>query len=357
MLCFTVCTFLLAELAAGARILDVGEEVLNAHERGQRSLSKDSHMEALVEVLLQKEDAELKIHDEKRSRMNCEWPAALDGRYTDQYEVGKGATACVYLAKDTEGKPVAVKLSKSANKLNSWRSECRKMQNLHLKACKTGPEALGLMETYIPTCLEVGGTNNEPYYVMHAAGTQRIAKVGHPSQDDQIKIFSQLVAALYALHGQGWGHNDLHGGNVVLDGSRLSLIDFGGLRTLDKSSTGATKRDGNRLWEHAGKVGRCGKESIWDSHNKPPGSGKAKTQDLQKRATNLKECLKKWWSADDKFIAALDKVLQADISGERDQHLTELFQTKFVQDHLPGLDNHFQWLAADTCEPIKGSIA
>jgi len=149
---------------------------------------------------------------------------------------------------DIEGKPVAIKLSKSAGKLDSWKSECRKMQNMHLKACKTGPEALGLMETYIPTCLEVGGTKNEPYYVMHAAGTQRIAKAarGHLSQEDQTKIFSQLVAALYALHSQGWGHNDLHGGNVVLDGSRLSLIDFGSVKTLDNSNTGGTKRDGKK---------------------------------------------------------------------------------------------------------------
>jgi len=353
MLCFTICAFLLAELAPGAaaaRILDSSEEVLNADKGDQRSLSTDTHVEALVEMLLRKENAELNIHDEKQFRMNCQWPAELKAKYTDQYEVGKGATACVYLAKDTEGKPVAVKLSKSANKLESWKKECRKMQNVHLNACKIGPEALGLMETYIPTCLEVGGTSNEPYYVMHAAGTQRIGKTAKKlSQEDQVKVFSQLVAALYALHSQGWGHNDLHGGNVVLDGSRLSLIDFGSLRPLDTSKTRNSKRDGNRLWEHAAAVGHCGKDSQWDRH--------AQNNDLQKRATKLKECLKKGWSVDDNFITALDKVLQADISSEKNQHLTELFQTKFVQDHLPAVDNHFQWLAADTCKPIKGSVA
>jgi len=352
--CFAILTFLfeLASVATAHRILDTSEEVLNAHESDQLSLSTDSHMEALVEVLLRQEDVEAQIDDEKQIRTNCQWPAALEGRYTDQYEVGKGATACVYLAKDSEGKIVAVKLSKSAGKLESWRSECQKMQRLHLDACKTGPDALGLMETYIPTCLEVGGSKNEPYYVMHAAGTQRIAKAArtaHLSQADQTKVFSQLVAALYALHSQGWGHNDLHGGNVVLDGSRLSLIDFGSVKTIDRSNTGGSNRDGNRLWEHTAALGRCGKPSFWDRHAKKP--------DLQKRATKLKDCLKKWWSVDDAFITTLDKVLQADISGEKDQHLAELFQTKFVQDHLPQVDHHFQWLAADTCKPIKGSIA
>merc|ERR1719433_102910 len=107
-------------------------------------------MAALVEALLRKDHAEAQIDDEKQFRTNCQWPAALKSRYTDQYEVGKGATACVYLAKDIEGKLVAVKLSKSAGKLESWRWECQKMQRLHLNACRnrTDPEAFRLMETY-----------------------------------------------------------------------------------------------------------------------------------------------------------------------------------------------------------------
>jgi len=281
--CFAIFTFLYAELAPVAtahRILDASEEVLNAHEGDRLSLSTDIHMEALMMMLLRKEDAEAEIGDEKQVRTNCQWPEALEGRYTHQYEVGKGATACAYLAKDNEGKPVAVKLSKSAGKLDSWRSECREMQNLHHNACKTGPDALGLMETYIPTCLEVGGTENEPFYVMHAAGTQRISKAAkHLSQADQPKVFSQLVAAQYALHSQGWGHNDLHGGNVVLDGSRLSLIDFGSVKTLDHSHTGGSTRDGNRLWEHAGALGRCGKPSQWNRH--------ASKEDLQKHSRSV----------------------------------------------------------------------
>jgi len=344
-----ICSFLFAGLAPVATARRTWSDIAEA-------LDTDSHMAALVEILLQNEDVEVKSDDEKLFRSGCRWPAALQSRYTGEHEVGKGATACVYLATDTEGRTVAVKLAKSANKLEKWREECQNMQKLHLSACASGPNALSLMETYVPTCLEVGGTQNDPYYVMHAAGSKRISKAakakegkGALSTADQIKVFSQLVAALYALHSQGWSHNDLHGGNVVLEGSKLSLIDFGSVRTYSSSKTEGSKRDGNRLWEHTAKLAKCGKTSLWKK--------KAGKQELQKHVKNLKECLRNKWSVDDAFISALDIVLQADIEGERNQHMTELFQSKFVQDHLPDLDNQFQWLAAETCQPVKGSIA
>lgn len=347
--CLMICSFLsagLAPVATAHRTLSDIAEVLDI----------DSQMSALVEILLQNEDVEMKSDDEKLFGSGCRWPAALHSRYTGEHEVGKGATACVYLATDMEGKTVAVKLAKSANKLEKWREECQNMQKLHLSACASGPNALSLMETYVPTCLEVGGTQNDPYYVMHAAGSQRISKAakakegkGALSTADQIKIFSQFVAALYALHSVGWGHNDLHGGNVVLQGSRLSLIDFGSLRTYSSSKTQGSKRDGNRLWEHTAKLAKCGKASLWQK--------KASNDVLQQHADNLKQCLRNKWSVDEAFISDLDIVLQADIGGEQNQHMTELFRNKFVQDHLPDLDNQFQWLAAETCQPIKGSIA
>jgi len=314
-------------------------------------LDTAGQMSALVETLLQNEDVEVKSDDEKLLRTDCRWPSELKNRYTGEHEVGKGATACVYLATDKEGKAVAVKLAKSANRLGAWRKECQTMQKLHLSACASGPTSLSLMETYVPTCLEVGGTQNDPYYVMHAAGSQRIAKAAKATRStaEQIKVFSQLVAALHALHSQGWGHNDLHGGNVVLEGSKLSLIDFGSVKQYSSSNTKGTTRDGNRLWEHTAKLAKCGKTSLWER--------KAKSDVLQEHANNLKACLRKWWNVDDAFISALDMVLQADIGSERNQHVTELFHSKFVQDHLPDNDNQFRWLAAKTCQPIQGSIA
>jgi len=339
-----ICLFLLAEVAPVATAHRMSSDFAEV-------LDTAGQMSAFVETLLQNEDVEVKSDDEKLLRTDCRWPSELKNRYTGEHEVGKGATACVYLATDKEGKAVAVKLAKSANRLGAWRKECQTMQKLHLSACASGPTSLSLMETYVPTCLEVGGTQNDPYYVMHAAGSQRIAKAAKATRStaEQIKVFSQLVAALHALHSQGWGHNDLHGGNVVLEGSKLSLIDFGSVKQYSSSNTKGTTRDGNRLWEHTAKLAKCGKTSLWER--------KAKSDVLQEHANNLKACLRKWWNVDDAFISALDMVLQADIGSERNQHVTELFHSKFVQDHLPHNDNQFRWLAAKTCQPIQGSIA
>lgn len=312
-----------------------------------------SGMEALVASLLEREDAEASSAGEHL--LNCQWPQELKGRYTDQYQVGTGATACVYLAKDQHGKMVAVKLAKSGGKLKKWTSECSAMQRLHLDACKakTDGQALKLMETYIPTCLEVGGTKNDPYYVMQAAGTQRIGHVGSSklSSADRISVFAQLVAAVYALHssGKGWSHNDLHGGNAVLDGARVALIDFGSLRTLGDAKQAGSKRDGNRLWEHTATIFKCGPDATWDR--------KAAKDKQRTMAKKLKECLKQSWGADGAFLAALDTVLEADIESEADQHIKELYETSFVQKHLPATDDHFKWLNADTCKPTQGSLA
>jgi len=337
-------------------------------EAAATELTNTSAMGALIASLLEREDADVssdgkpkepKEPKEKKEKKECKWPAELEGRYTGQFKAGEGVTACVFLAKDAQGQTVAVKLSKSSGKLSKWTKECSMMQVLHLEACKAGGQMLNLMETYIPTCLEVGGLKKRAYYVMQAAGTERIRHIDKSkmSHADRISVFTQLIAAVYALHGSGWSHNDLHGGNAVLDGARLALIDFGHLRALAKAvQTGkptgkafGPSRDGSRLWQHTAKIAKCGKAASWD--------GKAAKDKQQKMAEALKACLKRSWDADEAFLTTLGKVLQADIESEADQHVKELYETGFVQKHLPATDDHFKWLDAGTCQPTQGRIA
>mmetsp|Transcript_82399 Transcript_82399/g.249892 ORF Transcript_82399/g.249892 Transcript_82399/m.249892 type:complete len:378 (+) Transcript_82399:78-1211(+) len=357
--------------AAASRVMDAlhakGADGL-LRETAATELTVTSGMEALIASLLEQEDAEAssvgkpKKHkepkepkDPNKPKKECKWPTELEARYTGQFKAGEGATACVFLAKDAHDQTVAVKLSKSAGRLDRWTKECSKMQRLHLEACKADGKMLKLMETYIPTCLEVGGLKDNSYYVMQAAGTERIRHIDKSkmSHADRISVFTQLIAAVYALHGSGWSHNDLHGGNAVLDGARLALIDFGGLRALANGKRTGSTRDGNRLWEHTAKIAKCGKGVIWDFKVKD----KAAKDRAQEMAKDLKECVKKSWDADEAFLTALGKVLQADIEGEADQHVRELYETGFVQKHLPATDDHFKWLDAGTCKPIQGKIA
>mmetsp|Transcript_82400 Transcript_82400/g.249897 ORF Transcript_82400/g.249897 Transcript_82400/m.249897 type:complete len:385 (+) Transcript_82400:78-1232(+) len=361
--------------AAASRVMDAlhakGADGL-LRETAATELTVTSGMEALIASLLEQEDAEAssvgkpKKHkepkepkDPNKPKKECKWPTELEARYTGQFKAGEGATACVFLAKDAHDQTVAVKLSKSAGRLDRWTKECSKMQRLHLEACKAGGQMLNLMETYIPTCLEVGGLKKRAYYVMQAAGTERIRYVDKAkmSRAERISVFAQLIAAVYALHGSGWSHNDLHGGNAVLDGARLALIDFGHLRALAKAvQTGkptgkafGPSRDGSRLWQHTAKIAKCGKAASWD--------GKAAKDKQQKMAEALKACLKRSWDADEAFLTTLGKVLQADIESEADQHVKELYETGFVQKHLPATDDHFKWLDAGTCQPTQGRIA
>merc|ERR1712083_550527 len=97
-----------------------------------------------------------------------------------------------------------------------------------------------LAERYLPTCLEVGGTDDAPYIIMHAApgkgiGSSFKSLAGEKGAD----VFSQLVGAVTAMHGVGYTHNDLHNQNIVImnvDAKHPALvfIDFGEVRPLSK---------------------------------------------------------------------------------------------------------------------------
>merc|ERR1719387_2025432 len=145
---------------------------------------------------------------------------------------GAGANGCVMLAKDTQngGVEVAIKVSKKPGNLKGWQDECRRAQRLHRTACSKGEEALKLAERYLPTCLDVGGTDQAPFIIMHAAEGKGIGSMASKlPKGDRASFFAQSVGAVTAMHGIGFSHNDLHNENVeILYGSStLVLIDFG----------------------------------------------------------------------------------------------------------------------------------
>merc|ERR1719262_610945 len=117
------------------------------------------------------------------------------------------------------------------------------MKRLRQAACKN-EEQMKLAERYLPSCLEVGGTNEAPYIIMHAAPPNGIgAAMNHLHGSAGAHVFAQLVGAVTAMHGVGYTHNDLHNQNVVVkmakDGSaELSLLDFGEVVPLARGGRG-----------------------------------------------------------------------------------------------------------------------
>lgn len=273
------------------------------------------------------------------------WPQELDGEFRDKFVVGSGATACVFLAYDQTDTLVAVKVGKSSSgkakeaSLKSWQAECSDMQSMRMKGCKAGSKMLQLHEQYLPTCTKVGPHANGAYYVMHAAGKKGIKdspNLGF-SLEQKKQVFAELVTSIYALHAVDLTHNDLHGTNIVLDDTQLALIDFGSLKTLERSWKRDYKRDSNAIWRWGAVLGDCPADATWPN---PP---------TRRAGDRFLACMKLFSGGEPQFMDAIGKVVDGDIRESKDHGVTALFKSKFVQDHMPTPKKHYPWVGTGDC--------
>jgi len=293
----------------------------------------------------------------------------LYSRFKNLKTAGSGANGCVLLANDKQrgGIQVAVKVVKRAStkaKFNDWQDECKRSRRLVEKACTAGEAAHALVERYLPVCLEVGGTFDAPFLVMHAAGgkglgdsAKGLAEAARPG------VFAQMVEAVGLLHGLGASHNDLHNQNViVLDGkpgTYLAVIDFGEVRKLSAGHRGGYKQDANLLARWAAKLAGCPKEAEYPFNSEWISVDK---KDQRKRA--LLECLQTKWGSEgeaiDAFLEALGKVIDSAYAFQHDKKLEmtatmvpELLQTQFIQSLLPAPEQFFPSPCGETDEKAK----
>lgn len=268
---------------------------------------------------------------------DCPFPTALRGRFTGEVMVGTGATACVFIAQDLTGHPVAVKVAKQASFMSMWQGECGQMQQIRLKSCWAGEDKHRLVQQYLPTCIELGIDGQYPWYVMHAAGRTGVEEIGGRFSVDEAKmVFSEMVAGIYALHGLAYSHNDLHGKNIVLDGTQLAVIDFGEIRPLAQAQRGpGLKRDANAIWTFGALLADC------------QCRGPACQAD-EKDATL--SCIQEKWNPDSASMMALTQLMDASASNEQEQYVEGVFNSNLVQNSLPSFNNQYPWDGAEGCE-------
>jgi len=275
------------------------------------------------------------------------WPAELDGEFSNVKAVGSGATACVFLAQDNTGTTVAVKVGKGGKgegRFNSWKDECESMQAMRMAGCHGGHELYALHQMYLPTCTKVARLKDSAYYVMHAAGVDTIGKatkLGYTAAQKRTAFF-QLIAAVYALHAVDLTHNDLHGNNACLDDTRgfthLALIDFGSLKTQERSWKRGYKRDSNAIWRHGAQLAECPEEAQW-----PRNSG-------EKQAQAFKECMNKFADGEPTFVKAMNTLIDGDVAEDTDHHIEGVYKSKLVQDNLPKNQVFYPWEGAGQCD-------
>ncbi len=149
-------------------------------------------------------------------------PNTLSGRYRIEREIGAGAMATVYLARDlTHDRDVAVQILR-ADLAESVGRE-RFLREIHLAAKLAHPHILPLFDS--------GDSDGALYYVMpnvqgHSLRDRLIADRQLPVAD-AVRIASEIAAALDHAHRQGIVHRDIKPENIMLQDGHALVADFG----------------------------------------------------------------------------------------------------------------------------------
>jgi tRNA A-37 threonylcarbamoyl transferase component Bud32/tetratricopeptide (TPR) repeat protein len=162
-------------------------------------------------------------------------PGILAGRYAIEREIGRGAMATVYLARDLRHeRPVAVKVlgPELARRLGSERF----LREIRIAATLQHPNVLPLYDS--------GEAEGFLYYVMpYIAGSTLRARLLAERRlpvAEALAIARETADALAHAHDAGIVHRDIKPENILLESGHAVVADFGIARALGAASAGAT---------------------------------------------------------------------------------------------------------------------
>jgi serine/threonine protein kinase len=162
---------------------------------------------------------------------------AFTGRYEVEREIGRGGNARIFLATDSNGLAVALKIlhpellvSVAADRFLREIKLCSRLNHPH-----------------IARLLDSGEQEWLVYYVMsYAEGLTLRERLdgGQFSIPDTLRLAADLLDALDHAHSQGIIHRDVKPANVVLSSEGAILLDFGIARAVIASGTDQLTRSG-----------------------------------------------------------------------------------------------------------------
>ena len=163
---------------------------------------------------------------------------AFDGRYQVESEIGRGGNARIFLARDPEGRQVALKIL-HPELLVSVAAD-RFLREIKL--------ASQLSHPHIARLLDSGERDWLVYYVMDFVDGQTLRERLDSSRQlsiaETLRIASDLLDALDHAHQQGIIHRDVKPANVVLSARGAILLDFGIARAVVASGSDQLTRSG-----------------------------------------------------------------------------------------------------------------
>ena len=174
---------------------------------------------------------------------------ALAGRYLLKREVGRGATAYVYLADDLKhDRPVAVKVLRS--ELVGRVGVERFLREIRLEARLQHPNIIPLYDSGEVREAHPGGGEGPslPYCVMpYVEGEslrKRLRRDRQLSLPEALSITRDVASALAFAHGRGIVHRDVKPENILLSGDRALVADFGIARAIAAAGDDRLTEDG-----------------------------------------------------------------------------------------------------------------
>ncbi len=169
----------------------------------------------------------------ERLRVDRERAAGPPSRYTIQRELGRGAMATVFLARDRKhDRLVALKVLKP--ELGSTLGAKRFLREISIVAGLHHPHILQLHDS---GTLEATGGPTGLYYVMpYVEGESlrdRLSREVQLALPVALHIARQVADALFYAHGQGVVHRDIKPENILLQSGHALVADFGIAHALD----------------------------------------------------------------------------------------------------------------------------
>ena len=150
------------------------------------------------------------------------------GPYRLQDRLGEGGMGVVHLARDPEGRPVAVKVLHPAGTegVNARRRLAREVETMRR-----------VRSPYVAEVLDADVTGEYPYIVTRFVAGPTLDEMvrgrGPLSGQGLRRLAYGMAEALAAIHAAGVVHRDLKPGNVMLTDDRPIVIDFGIAQTGD----------------------------------------------------------------------------------------------------------------------------